>query len=70
MTYKIICMLGGKQIVLRENITEKEVCEFQMSLKKIFEFMNEIDNYTMVQENAKDFLNYAKREAPETWLTS
>ncbi len=63
MTYKIICMLGGKQIVLRENITEKEVCEFQMSLKKIFEFMNEIDNYTMVQENAKDFLNYAKRES-------
>lgn len=65
MKYQIICILSEKQIILRENLTEKEVLEFKTNLKKIYEFMNEVDNYTMILGNAKDFLNYARRESIE-----
>ena len=58
-------MLDGRRIVLKENVAEKEVCEFKMNLKKIYEFMNEIDNYTMMLGNTEDFLNYAQRESIE-----
>lgn len=34
MKYQIICILSEKQIILRENLTEKEVLEFKTNLKK------------------------------------
>lgn len=56
MKYSIVCMIGSYQRNLKENVPEQEVCQIKRAIATIFEFMNEIDNYTMLLGNSKDFL--------------
>ena len=51
-------MIGSYQRNLKENVPEQEVCQIKRAIATIFEFMNEIDNYTMLLGNSKDFLQY------------
>ena len=60
MKYSIVCMIGSCQRNLKENVPEQEVCQIKRAIATSFEFMNEIDNYTMLLGNSKDFLQYTK----------
>lgn len=62
MKCNIICMTGSQERVLKENISEQEVCKIKGAIKTIFEFMNEVDNYTMLQGNSNDFLQYTENK--------
>ena len=62
MKCNIICMTGSRERVLKENISEQEVCKIKGAIKTIFEFMNEVDNYTMLQGNSNDFLQYTENK--------
>ena len=48
MKYRIVCMIGSCQRNLKENVPEQEVFQIKRVIATIFEFMNEIDNYTML----------------------
>ena len=60
MKYRIVCMIGSCQRNLKENVPEQEVFQIKRVIATIFEFMNEIDNYTMLLGNSKDFLQYTE----------
>lgn len=62
MKYSIVCMIGSCQRNLKENVPEQEVCQIKRAIATSFEFMNEIDNYTMLLGNSKDFCSIQKME--------
>lgn len=53
-------MFGSNQKILEDNVSEQRVFDIKKKIKVLFEFMNEIDNYTMMIGNSTDFLNYTE----------
>ena len=60
MKNSIVCMFGSNQKILEDNVSEQRVFDIKKKIKVLFEFMNEIDNYTMMIGNSTDFLNYTE----------
>lgn len=61
MKYIIVHFVNGKKIIYKTNISQDEVNSIAADIKRLREWMNEIDYCSMVRENILDFLQDAER---------